>query len=253
MKILFPDGSASKEDMEMILEFAAEGRKRVKDQLMRIDSTYSMVEFSYVSLADGVEHSLKTLEETTFPRHYYQQAKSNGTDDAESALLDKNRRSTRKETEVEELIDKGESDQVEFKSTLRWNLHAERIDKGVEHSVLKTIAAFLNKEGGTLLVGIGDDGNVLGIEPDRFPNEDKYLLHFSNLVNDKIGKQHSDYIRWGLREIQDKFILRVDCAPSPNPVFLKAKDGEEFYIRTGPSSVQLSAREVLEYSKKHFR
>jgi len=253
MKILFPDGSASKEDMEMILEFAAEGRKRVKDQLMRIDSTYSMVEFSYVSLADGVEHSLKTLEETTFPRHYYQQAKSNGTDDAESALLDKNRRSTRKETEVEELIDKGESDQVEFKSTLRWNLHAKRIDKGVEHSALKTIVAFLNKEGGTLLVGIGDDGNVLGIEPDRFPNEDKYLLHFSNLVNDKIGKQHSDYIRWGLREIQDKFILRVDCAPSPNPVFLKAKDGEEFYIRTGPSSVQLSAREVLEYSKKHFR
>ena len=253
MKILFPDGSASKEDMEMILEFAAEGRKRVKDQLMRIDSTYSMVEFSYVSLADGVEHSLKTLEETTFPRHYYQQAKSNGTDDAESALLDKNRRSTRKETEVEELIDKGESDQVEFKSTLRWNLHAKRIDKGVEHSALKTIVAFLNKEGGTLLVGIGDDGNVLGIEPDRFPNEDKYLLHFSNLVNDKIGKQHSDYIRWGLREIQDKFILRVDCDPSPNPVFLKAKDGEEFYIRTGPSSVQLSAREVLEYSKKHFR
>ncbi|MEA3350768.1 MAG: BREX system Lon protease-like protein BrxL [Chloroflexota bacterium] len=252
MKILFPSGEASREDMDMILMYAAEGRKRVKDQLMRIDPTYAEVTFGYQSLNDDVVHDVKTLEEKTYPQHYYQHTKTGEKDTSESIFSD-DKTPIREELDEHELIDRGESDQVEFKSTLRWNLYAGQIDKDIEYSVLKTIVAFLNKEGGTLLVGIEDDGSVLGIEPDRFSNEDKYLLHFGNLVNDKIGKQHADYIRWGLREIQSKRILRVDCSPSPDAVFLEGKDGEEFYIRTGPASVQLSASEVLEYSRKHFR
>jgi predicted HTH transcriptional regulator len=119
--------------------------------------------------------------------------------------------------------------------------------------VLKTVVAFLNTDGGTLLIGVKDDGTALGIDVDQFPTEDKYLLHFTNLVNDQIGKQFSGQIRWNTRELHDKKILRVDCSASPVPVFLKSKDEEEFYVRTGPSSVKLSSSEVLEYSKKHFR
>jgi len=93
---------------------------------------------------------------------------------------------------------------------------------------------------------------LLGIEKDQFLNEDKFLLHFSTLVNDRIGKHYVEQILSGLKEIKGKKILRVDCKPSPDPVFLKG-NGEEFYVRSGPSSVQLSTSEVLEYSKKHFR
>ena len=60
---------------------------------------------------------------------------------------------------AEELIKRGESKTLEFKSTLRWSLKEDRQDdKGVTHAVLKTIAAFLNTEGGDLLIGVADDG-----------------------------------------------------------------------------------------------
>src|SRR5690606_7134738 len=69
---------------------------------------------------------------------------------------------------AEELIKRKESKTLEFKSTLRWSLKDDnQDDEGVTHAVLKTIAAFLNTEGGGLLIGVADDGSVVGIEHDR--------------------------------------------------------------------------------------
>jgi hypothetical protein len=74
-----------------------------------------------------------------------------------------------------ELIKRGESKTLEFKSTLRWSLKENRKDdKGVTHAVLKTVAAFLNTEGGDLLIGVADDGSVVGIEHDQLDNDDKF-------------------------------------------------------------------------------
>lgn len=157
-----------------------------------------------------------------------------------------------KKSEVEMLIRSGESIGLEFKSTLRKNLHTNAPDNRIEHAVLKSIVAFLNTDGGTLLVGIKDNGEVLGIQEDMFDNEDKYLLHFANLVNDNIGKQYTNLIRWGLYSIENQRVLRVDCSRSSAPVFLRMKGQEEFFIRTGPSTVPLTASEILEYSKEHF-
>ena len=70
MKILFPHGCASKEEIEELLKFAVEGRKRVKDQLMRIDATYAKVHFAYLNTA-GQARPVTTLEEEEYP-HYYQ-------------------------------------------------------------------------------------------------------------------------------------------------------------------------------------
>jgi ATP-dependent Lon protease len=70
MKILFPSGGASKQEVEQILKFAIEGRKRVKDQLMRIDSTYAKVRFAYLDGADK-HHFVKTLEEESYPNYYH--------------------------------------------------------------------------------------------------------------------------------------------------------------------------------------
>src|SRR5690625_176724 len=69
MKILFPHGKASKEEIEELLRFAVEGRKRVKDQLMRIDATYEAVHFSYLD-ADEQERPVRTLEEEEYPNYY---------------------------------------------------------------------------------------------------------------------------------------------------------------------------------------
>ena len=70
MKFLFPGGEAGKGEMEVLLRFAIEGRKRVKDQLLRIDPTYHNVRFAY-STADGEIRPVATLEEESYPKVYH--------------------------------------------------------------------------------------------------------------------------------------------------------------------------------------
>jgi len=77
--------------------------------------------------------------------------------------------------------------QTEFKGTLRVNLHTGQNDVKLEHAVLKTLAAFLNSKGGTLFVGVNDDGEVIGLENDKFLNRDKMALHLDNLIKDQLG------------------------------------------------------------------
>lgn len=89
---------------------------------------------------------------------------------------------------IADLIAGGETGAVEFKSTLRTNLHTGQVDDKIQVSVLKTIAGFLNAKGGTLLIGVADDGEVLGLDADGFQSEDKLGLHLVNLVKDRIGE-----------------------------------------------------------------
>ena len=93
------------------------------------------------------------------------------------------------------------------------------------------------------LAGLG----FAGVEPDEFENEDHCRLHLKNLVNQHIGAERSPFIRFEVGSIEGKLVAVVQCERSPDPVFLKAKNKETFYIRSGPSSVELSSREVLEY------
>ncbi len=141
---------------------------------------------------------------------------------------------------------------LEFKSTLRWNVRAGRRDEKMEHEVLKTVVAFLNSEGGCLLVGVGDDGSIQGTDLDEFPNDDKYLLHFTNLLRSRVGAAISTLVRYDLRPAEGKKVLVVQCGRSPEPVYLKSGSDQEFYIRTGPSSVKLSFPEFHEYVKTRF-
>ncbi len=83
MKILYPQGEASKDEIEEILKFAIEGRKRIKDQLMRIDSTYPDVNFTYMDQS-GQAHSVKTLEEEEYPHYYYKTATDTATEIADT-------------------------------------------------------------------------------------------------------------------------------------------------------------------------
>lgn len=83
MKILYPHNEATKEEVLEVLDFAIEGRKRVKDQLMRIDNTYSNVSFHFVD-SDGIKHTTTTLEETEYPSFYYKTSESDDVDEVSS-------------------------------------------------------------------------------------------------------------------------------------------------------------------------
>ncbi len=145
------------------------------------------------------------------------------------------------------LIEKGENDRVEFKSTLRWNLKTDRAEKVIEKSWLKSIVAFLNTDGGTLLVGVGDSGEILGTEADQFENEDKYMLHVNNLIREHIGLEFVNFIRFHLVPIEGRKVLLIRCESSPSAVFFKFGKNEEFYVRVGPGNRRLSTSEVLTY------
>jgi len=151
------------------------------------------------------------------------------------------------ETEMIGLIAEGESHTLEFKSTMRWNLRADKPGKEIEKAWLKTVAAYLNTDGGNLLIGVDDEGVVLGLAPDKFINEDKLTLHFDNLIKQHIGLEFSQYIHPRFYTLDDLRVLLVSVDRCPEASFFTIGADEEFYIRIGASSRQLSASKIMDY------
>jgi len=147
--------------------------------------------------------------------------------------------------EIINLIAKDESPSLEFKSTMRKNLRSGKKDKAIEIAFLKGIVGFMNTDGGTLLIGVNDDGEIVGTEEDEFENDDKCRLHFKNLFRQHIGMEFSKYVEFFLKEIEGKTIAVVVCQRSKEAVFLKHEKKETFYIRNGPSSEELAPSKVL--------
>lgn len=153
---------------------------------------------------------------------------------------------------IENLISTGENERIEFKSSFRTNLHTKEFDRRIEHSLLKTIVAFLNTKGGDLLVGVNDSGYVLGLENDNFQNDDKMLLHLTNLIKSHIGNEFLPFIKYSVVNLKEKKVLHVNCKSSKKRVFLKINGEEEFYVRSGPSSAKLEGSSLVDYIEHKF-
>jgi hypothetical protein len=160
--------------------------------------------------------------------------------------------------QAEELIKRGESKTLEFKSTLRWSLNEDRQDdKAVTHAVLKTVAAFLNTEGGDLLIGVADDGSIIGIERDQLETDDKFMRHLAQAVRNGLGDRAGTCIDPKTQIVQGKTVCVVSCQRSPEPVFLKWKGtesstGGDFFVRSGPGTVRLPTDSADEYIRTRF-
>jgi type I restriction enzyme R subunit len=172
-----------------------------------------------------------------------------------SLLFDQYLRSHR---QAEELLKQPESTTLEFKSSLRWNVREGRMDDlVVTHAVLKTIAAFLNTQGGDLLIGIGDDKSVLGIEIDQLESDDQFMRHLAQVVRNALGDRAGTCINPTTQIVQGKTVCLVSCQRSPEPVFLKWKGTEEnaegdFFVRSGPRTDRLPTDSVGEYIRTRF-
>jgi hypothetical protein len=151
-----------------------------------------------------------------------------------------------------ELIASGESDGVEYKSTLRRNLHTGEFDEKMHLAALKTIAGFLNARGGTLLIGVADNGEVLGLEADGFPNEDKLQLHLVNLIKDRIGDVFLPYIHPHFEDQDGKRILIIRCEAGPKQAFVKDGQLNRFFVRAGNSTAELTGNAIIDYVKQRF-
>lgn len=158
--------------------------------------------------------------------------------------------------EVQELVAAGESDRVEFKSTLRYDLRAKTVNKKLEYVIAKTIAAFLNSEGGDLFIGIDDEQNALGLTDDietlSKKNLDGFELHLVEIIKKYIGGGYSTHIKVTFPIYDDVQICRIRVAKSSKPVFVTFEGKEDFFVRSGCSSQPLSREDQSAYEKEHW-
>jgi CRP-like cAMP-binding protein len=160
---------------------------------------------------------------------------------------------TAQNTSSQSLIEEGENDFVEFKSTLRYNLFTKKFDKEIEHAALKTIAAFLNTAGGTLIIGVDDKKNIRGVKEDDFKDNDHMMLHLSKLIQERIGVEYARYIISSVEESNGNKILRIDVRPADLPAYVTHKNDEYFFVRSGPSTSQMKVSEIYDYINTRFQ
>jgi len=152
---------------------------------------------------------------------------------------------------IPELLNLGEHSKLEFKSTFRWDVRENRVNKNLERGVLKTVTAFLNSEGGQLIIGVSDFGEVEGVENDYKslgkPNRDGFENHFNNIFMQSVGADFRRYVHMKFENIKEKDVCLVSVYPADKPAYLRADDSENFFVRTGNSTTALKVSETATY------
>lgn len=162
------------------------------------------------------------------------------------------------EQDILRIINKGESANTEFKSTLRWNIKDGQIDKEIEFAVIKTVTGFLNANGGILIIGVDDNGEILGLEYDynslKDNSWDKFQLCLTEILWKAIPKSLCQSKTSVYRFIiNGKDICVIIVKPSTTPVFLNHKNQKKFYVRTNNSTREMEdVEEIVRYCIEMF-
>lgn len=157
---------------------------------------------------------------------------------------------------IRDLMARGETERLEFKSSMRWDLETKTVNKMREESVAIAVAGMLNSTGGTLLIGVADDGMVLGIEHDlrtlRKPTLDGFQLALANIVKTYLGMEHIAYLKISFESIDSRYVCVVSIEKSPEPVYFATQSGYKFFVRLGNSTRSLDVRETVRYLQTHW-
>lgn len=153
--------------------------------------------------------------------------------------------------EIESLLKKEEFLTHEYKSSIRYNTKEKKITDWLINSSLKTIAAFLNSDGGCLIIGVNDNKEVLGIDLDGFKSNDEWIRFLKDKIKSKLGINFLEtFIKIETREYNNKNVGIIRCAPLPK------KDhcllDEKLYVRKGPASHELALKDILDWQKNRI-
>ncbi len=158
---------------------------------------------------------------------------------------------------IKEIIKHGENQTFEFKASFLWDTKKKAPNKDIQHSVMKTITGFMNTQGGTLLIGINDKKEVVGLENDIKNMKRKDIDGFENFFNiiftKMIGLEFRKNVEISFEKINKKDICIVKVQPSNTPVYLKDQKGENFYIRAGNATHPLRISEATRYIEENFK
>lgn len=168
---------------------------------------------------------------------------------------------TKEPTPIERLIGMGEGETIEFKETLRWDIRQREVNKKLEEVVVKTIAAFGNHKGGTLLIGVADDGSVTGIESDvrcTGGNLDKYELHINAILGANFPSAfRASKVKVTFPVVGPHQVCRIDVEKSRWALYVKTADragaiAERLFVRMGNSSQEIPPSQLVAYVNDHF-
>ncbi len=159
-----------------------------------------------------------------------------------------------KRVSVGRLVTQGESHTVEFKETIRFDVQRNAIEKSDERMIslqwLKAIAAFLNADGGHLLIGVADDGTIRGLERDGFDSADKRQRFMRERIDTVIGPNAHAYVTYTEPVSRGERLIYIHCrAAAPDYVwFHPGKNStEQLVVRTGPKNKLLEGRALAEF------
>lgn len=160
--------------------------------------------------------------------------------------------------EVQSLLLMPENESLEFKSSLRWDLRQNKVNKNLERVILKTTAGFANHKGGSLLIGVDDNGNIVGLDKDykslKHKNQDGFYQLLMNLISQYLGAEICSYVSIVFHKLEHQEIAQLIVSPPPIPVFFKENGKSLFYLRTGNTTRELDAQEMLKHiSSKNYK
>lgn len=157
---------------------------------------------------------------------------------------------------VSSLITVGESEHVEFKATARWDRDRGHVSRDMEDAVARTIAGFLNHIGGSLLIGVTDEGAVCGLERDcatlRDRNRDGFERFIIDLVRSRFGGDVCPLVHVTFHRCEERDICRVIVEPADRPVYFQNGGMSRLFVRTGNSTRELDVREAMEHVARRF-
>jgi len=157
---------------------------------------------------------------------------------------------------IKKLIAEGENEMIEFKSSLRWDYKEKRTNKELEYVIAKTIAGFMNARGGTLLIGVDDNREPIGLEKDfdtlKKKNRDGFMLHLGQVINNCLGKEYSRFVSVSMVRMGVRDVCRIEILPAAEPVYLNYNGHQEFFIRESASTQPLEIKEAHDYIKMRW-
>ncbi len=154
--------------------------------------------------------------------------------------------------DVAALVKSGESPEVEFKGTLRTNLHTKCEDERVTWGILRTIAGFLNNNGGTLIVGLLDEGSPIGYHADGFKTEEEAVTYLVDMLTERIGAEHLKQIHPRFEDHDGVRVLVVECWSGQVPAYLQDDGRKALYVREGSTTIELSDEQAEAFIGKRF-
>jgi hypothetical protein len=156
--------------------------------------------------------------------------------------------------DLRSLISEGEHESLEFKSSLRWDRKLGKVNKHLEAVIAKTLCGMMNHKGGMLLIGVDDDGQILGIEKDwemlKHSNRDGFEQRIVALVTSYLGGQNTGAVRSEFHCVEEKTIAVVRIKPTHEPVFCKDGNLQRYYLRAGNTTRELDTQEALAHIKE---